>query len=342
MRVQSDLCVHYVAITKISNKVAEKLAEETVLPSGRVLAYNDIIMVVPPGAVQTETLVTLSTFNTSHMISLLRSTHWDKVVQVAAAFHLETSSSSSSEGGVSAWFDAHVNIVAPFLGEVTPTATSMLRILHSNYLSHWVDVSDDGSSSVSLSSMSGKLEIETKLTGWLAIVMVDFDPSAIAQLVLRQVSTEPSTFRVSVFGFLDAERKSFQVAIYVVPCKPNEEPLHKDLDEPDNFVPISFPHMIQAFPNERLRVELQGANLEPDRENGEESLAFDMEVHQFHNDILTKWVKMKTDEAGEVSIRGKIKISRKSNSSGWDTIAHMNLTTIAASMPAASSSNSEP
>jgi len=305
-----------------------------VLPSGSVLAYKDIIMVVPPGAVQTETVVTLSTFNTSNMSSLLRSTHWDKVVRVAAAFHLETSSSSSSVGGGSAWFDAPVHIVAPLLGEVSPSPKSMLRLLHSNYLSHWVDVSDDGFSSVSLSSISGKLEIETKLTGWLTVAVVDFDPSSIAQLVLRQVSAEPSMFRISVFGFLDTERRSFQVAIYVVPCKPNEEPLHKDFSEPDNFTPISFPHVIQAFPNERLRVELQGVNFEPDRENGEESLAFDVEVHQFHNEIFTKWVKIKEDDLKETSIRGKMKISRKSSPSQWDTIAHMALSTVAVGIPA--------
>lgn len=301
--------------------------EEMVPASGRVLAFKDTVVVIPPNSVKADTLVSVSSFDTKQLTSMLRASGWETIVQVAAAFHIETSSKATST-----LFHCPIHIETPVLCDVDIGANSLVRLMHSNYLRHWVDITDDVCSKVSVNSSSGKLDIETNLSGWLAVSVIEFDASLISQMVLKYISVEPATFRFSAFCFLDMERGSMQVAVYIVPCKPNEEPLHKDLSKPDNFIPMSFPHVIQAYPSERLRIEIHGRNFEPDRQNGEDSLTFDVEVQQIHNDILTKWVKLTTSLADE-PISGKMRVSRENSASGWDTIAHMNLSTVAASIP---------
>ncbi len=321
-------CLLPVAAAKYSTRMETKLIEETVTPAGTVLAFKDTVVVIPANAVTEDSLVTVSTLDSSQLTSVLRTTGWNKIAQVGVVFHVEVSSSNTAM----TLFRGTIHVETPVPGDVKIGPHSVLRLMHSNYMRHWVDITDDICSKVTVNSTSGKLGIDTNLSGWLAVSVIELDESLISQMVLKYISAEPSMFRFSTFGFLDMDHHSMQVAIYVEPCKPNEDLMHKDLSKPANFIPISFPQIIQAYPMETLRIEIQGGNFEPDSQNGEESLVFDMEVQQVHNDVLTKWVKFKSPTTNQM-ISGKLKVSRRDGSKGWSTLSHMNLSTVAATMP---------
>lgn len=303
-----------------------------VSPAGSVLAFKNTVVVIPKQAVKEDTWVTFSSSDTKHLTSMLKASGWEKIVQVVIAFHIETSTSMTK-------FDIPIQINTPLPDDVKLGPNSLIRLMHSNYLRHWVDITGD-MAKISITPESNKMEIETNRPGWLAVSIIEFDASMIAQMVLKYISIEPTILRFSVYGFLDTERQSMQVAVSIVPCKPNEEPLFKDFEKPNNFIRISFPHVIQAYPNEKLRMEIQGSSFEPDTSLGEEDLIFEMGVQQKHNDLKTKWIKL--NSPADQPICGKMKItSCRGNSDTWEMIAHMNLSTRTTCMASSSSSSSE-
>lgn len=297
----------------------EKMVEETISPKGNVLHFKDTVVVIPPRAVKQEMPVTLSSSDTQHLTHMLQASGWEKIVQIVIALHIDTSVSMGR-------FDKPVQITSPLPKGIKLRENSLLHLMHSTYLRHWEDITTNTLSKVSVDPKSNKLDIETDFSGWLAVSVIDLDASLITEMVLRCISIKPMMMRFSVYGFLDAERQSVQVAVFIVPCNHNEEPLYKDFNRPENFVPISFPQVIQAYPNEKMRLEIQGSDFEPDTSLGEDNLMFDVGVQQSHNEVLTKWIKLTSPTNQPLS--GKLKItSCRGNTDAWETIAHMNLST---------------
>ena len=236
-------------------------------------------------------------------------------------------------------FERPLKISTVLPDDITMGSNSLVRLMHSNFLRHWEDITDCVPSRVSLTGNT--VNMETNLSGWLAVSMIQFDASMIAQMVLKSISIEPIMLRISTFGFIDVERKSVQIAVFVVPCKQNEEPIHRDVDKPENFSPISFPHVIQAYPNERLRMEIVGS-FEPDRTLGETNLMFEMDVQQRHNQIHTKWVKTTSASSSDRALIGKLNItSCRNNTSNWEDIANISLSAKSSFVSSSPSSSSE-
>lgn len=309
----------------------EKLVEEfkDITPEGGELKHKDVCVVIPPNALTQGTSISLSKADSKHLIPMLKASGWEKIVQVVSAIHIECNPPVDH-------FNKPIEITTSLPVDTKIGSSSLIRLVHSNYLRHWEDITDDVFSKISVSG--SKVSIKTNLPGWLAVSMIQFDASMIAQMVLKSISIEPILLRLSVFGFVDAERKSIQVAIFAVPCKSNEEPIHKDMEKPENFVAVSFPHVVQAYPNERLRLDFQG-NFEPDASVGEEDLSFEMDVQQKHNQIHTKWVKSSSDLG--LPLSGKLKISScRNNLNSWECIANISLSMRSATAAVVSSSAS--
>ncbi len=282
--------------------------------AGGELDHKDTKVTIPPGAITQTTTISLSLAGSRQLTSMLKASGWSKIMQVATAFHIECNPPLDQLKK-----PMQIKTKLPEGTKLGPG--SLVRLMHSNYLRHWEDITDDVFSKISVSGED--VYIETNLTGWLAVSVIQFDASMIAQMVLKSISIEPIMLRLSVFGYIDTERKSIQVAIFAVPCKANEEPIHKDADKPENFIPISFPHVIQAFPNEKLQLEIQGT-FEPDVTLGEKSLTFEMDVQQKHNQVHTKWVK--STSACDLPPSGKLNVSScRNNSSNWETITSISL-----------------
>lgn len=297
--------------TKIDESVEEAV---TITPDGGEISLKGTTVTVPEGAVKQDTSVSLLLADNKHLIPMLKASGWEKIVHILTAIHIDCSPPTDH-------FDKPVSVLiklpaAPKLG-----SNGLIRLMHSNYLRHWEDITDDVFSSVSITG--DKVRIQTNLPGWLAVSVIQFDATMIAQMVLKSITVDPVLLRLNTYGFIDAERNSFQIALFVVPCKSNEEPIHREIDKPKNFSPISFPHTIQAYPNERLRVEILGA-FEPDRSLSETDLFFEMDVQQKHNQIHTKWIKMTS--SGDQLLSGKMKISTcRSSLELWEPIASISL-----------------
>ena len=159
--------------------------------------------------------------------------------------------------------------------------------------------------------------------GWLAVTLVQLDVSKIAQMAMKSLSIDPVVLSFSVYSQTYPD-DVIQIAIFVVPCKANGEPLHQEDLKSQHHVPTAFPHTVQAWPGKRLRLALQG-NLVPVMTAGEKDLHFKFEVQQTHNQICEKWVKLmpKSDQL----LRGKLTVSRfhHHDDGAWESIMEMNL-----------------
>ena len=195
---------------------------------------------------------------------------------------------------------------------------SLVRLLKSNYLRQWKDITDDARSRVSI--IGKEISITTDHTGWLAVAAVQLDPSKIVQLAMRTLSNEPIILKLSVYGQMYPDNV-MQIAVFVDPCRPNEEPLHPNSHKPENHSPIAFPHTIQAWPGERLRLQLKG-KFSPDTSSAERDLCYEFEVQGTHNRICEKWVKL-TSKVGE-PLCGKLLVSSCQNPAGtWESVTEI-------------------
>ena len=155
--------------------------------------------------------------------------------------------------------------------------------------------------------------------GWLAVALVQLDPATITQMAMQSsLLAEPIMLHLSIYGQMFPD-DVIQIAVFVVPCKSNEEPTQQDIPSPPNYSPIAFSHTIQAWPGERIQLELQG-RLEPDVTAGETDLRYEFEV-QMLNRICEKWVKLTSKTA---PLSGKL-VVRSQRRGQWERVTEINL-----------------
>ncbi len=247
---------------------------------------------------------------------MLKSSGWEKIVQVVTALNIECSPPTDI-------FKKPVQITTALPEGTQIGGNSLVRLMHSRFLRHWKDITEDTFSKINLTD--DKVYIETNLPGWVVVSVIQFNASMIAQMVLKSISIEPIMLRLSVYckSFMDGDRNSIQVATFIVPCKTSEEPLYRELDKPDDFVAISFPHVVHAYPNETLSLEVKGC-FEPDTDQGENDLVSMIYVHQRHNQVSTKWLR--STSSSHQPLCGTLKVSScRNNTDNWESIASIGL-----------------
>jgi len=170
--------------------------------------------------------------------------------------------------------------------------------------------------------LENKICISTDRTGWLAVTLVQMDASKIAEMAMRTLSIEPIILQFSVYceTFPDDLQ---QIAVSIVPCKSNGEPIHQGNLKPKHHIPIACPHTVQAWPGEKLHLDLQGRFV-PDASSGERDLSYKLEAQQTHNHIIEKWIKL-TSKADQ-SLCGKLIVSAcRHADKKWESITEINL-----------------
>ena len=276
--------------------------------------YNSTIITVPPDALKTATKITVSKPDKKQLDSMLQSTGWDNTVQIVTAMHLQCNMAADH-------FEKPITVQSSLPEPLLIGSKSVIRLLQSNYLRHWQDITDDLHSQVSVSG--NQVHISTDRMGWLAVTLVQLDVSKIAQMAMKSLSIDPVVLRFSVYSQTYPD-DVIQIAVFVVPCKANGEPLHQEDLKPQHHVPIAFPHTVQAWPGERLQLALQG-NFAPDASAGQKDLNYEFDVQQTHNRICEKWVKL-TSESDQL-LSGKLTVSRfcQCEDKVWESITEMNL-----------------
>ena len=295
---------------------------------GGFLSHKTTTLLVPQGALSSQTEVTLSSHDHKQLQAMLLSTGWDKTVSIICAVHIECETSAGR-------FRQPVQVRTMFSDHLTRNlslATSPLLLLHSNYLRKWDDVTQDTSTSLSLSE--GAVSISTDRTGWLAVAVVKLDRAQIAAMAMQALSIAPTTYQVSVFGQMFPDN-IMQITVAISPTKEgegtNEENRDKITEQSKGagieLTKISFPYLIQAYPGEKLRCRLKGC-FEPDLESGESDLDFRFKATQSHDCLSGKFVKL-TGPPGRAR-GGKLVISRHTHSSSdssedWEDIADVSI-----------------
>ena len=279
---------------------------------GGFLSHRTTTLLVPNGALRSQTEVTLSSHDHKQLEAMLASAGWDKTVSIVCAVHIECETSAGR-------FRQPVQVRSTVPEKLTHNlsmATSPLYLLHSNYLRKWDDITHDAATSLSLSDAA--VSLTTDRTGWLAVAVVDLDRARVAAMAMQALSISPATFQVCIYGqrFPD---NVMQITVAISPNKEggggSEDNQDKMLDITDqhkggsvvDHTKISFPYLIQVYPGEQLRCRLKGS-FEPDGESGETDLDFQFKTTQSHECLSGKFVRL-TVPFGEAR-GGKMVISR--------------------------------
>ena len=298
---------------------------------GGFLSHRTTSLLVPHGALRSQTEVTLSSHDHKQLEAMLKSAGWDKTVSIVCAVHIECETSAGR-------FRQPVQVrstVSETLTRNLSMATSPLLLLHSNYLRKWDDITQDPSTSLSLTN--GAVSLTSDRTGWLAVAVVNLDRARIAAMAMQSLSISPATFQVLVFGqrFPD---NIMQITVAISPNKEesggDDENREKASDASEkhkggmDHAKISFPYLIQAYPGERLRCRLRGS-FQPDSESGETDLDFRFKATQSHECLSDKFVRVTVPFAKACG--GKMVISRHVAGDGgsdedcWEDITDMSI-----------------
>ena len=168
----------------------------------------------------------------------------------------------------------------------------------------------------------GRVEIATNYTGWLAAAVVQLDPVHIASMAMQALSVSPMTLQLRVFG-QKFPNDIMQITVVMTPCKDTENPEDSMYMGSIDHAPISFPHLLQAYPGEQLSCQLRGA-FEPDTSSGEMDLQFHFEATQAHSSMCGKFVHLTLPSSR--CHGGKLVISRfLSGRKTWEDIAEVSL-----------------
>lgn len=191
-----------------------------------------------------------------------------------------------------------------------------LRLIQSNYLRHWRDITDDPSCSVAIHG--NQVSIRADRPGWLAVTSIHFDPSLIVVKAMQSLSVEPITLHLGVFGLSIPDTRIYQIATFVSPNEPSKE-------SPKHHTAIAFKQTIQAYPGERLQLTFHG-QLEPETTMNEQDLCFEFTVNRVDTSVCEKWLRLTS--ALEAPLNGKIVVSCCRKTIGqWDKIAEIRLST---------------
>ena len=277
---------------------------ENITQEGGTVSCNATTVSIPQNALRENTRITLSMPDLNQLDAMLCTTGWDKTVKIITAVHISCNPITEN-------FTHPITLRTVLPKDAQPNP-HCIRLVQSNYLRHWQDITDDAFSSVKIEG--DNVLITTDRSGWLAVTTVQFDPSAIILKAMRSLSVEPVMLRFSVYGLNVPDTRILQIAVFVSPKSSQDE-------KPQHHVPIAFPHTVEAYPGERLHLSFQG-QIEPETSMNEKDLFHDFDVQQNHTSICEKWLRMTTPPDRPLS--GKVVVSSRRNSlGGWESIAEI-------------------
>lgn len=264
-----------------------------------------------------ETSVTLSQYDPNHLHKCIQNSQWASMLQVLGAVQVHCRPPVDR-------FSKPVLITLPASSGKRELNHSLpLRLLHSNYLNHWKDITDSPMSHVEMNAKQGRLEIKSDHTGWLVVATVQLDVTQLMKMALKTVfSNDPLPFQVTVFGHKFPDCDNAQISIFISPISGQEDNRKSPtLERPPKHVPITFPHTFEAHVDQKIRLELQGA-MEPDTSAGQSDLVSEFCISQNIPRVVDKTVKL----IGTQCITGKLLISSYCNThERWVSIQEINL-----------------
>lgn len=295
---------------------------------GRLSLTNEgMTLEVFPGALSQEAKITMVTTDIRQLQSMLFTRGWDQTIVIIAA--VEVHSSPPIEQ-----FNSPVELTVT----IPPHHSHLLQgnpklcLMHSKYMRHWQDITTDTACSISIikdvggenrgeGGIGGRICIKTDQVGFLAVTWVNLDPCKISQIAMRSLVAEPAIIQISVFAEHFLDDNVAQLVISIQPCKPHGEPINTFPVKPRDHTPISFPHTVQAFAGERLRLTIVG-HFEAHEGYGQNDLNVMCDVNATINQMFEKWVKVQVGKP----LSGKLLVTTCRTPGGaYETLAEINL-----------------
>lgn len=261
-----------------------------VYPTGDALDLYNISLMIPGGALPQPANITLSHLNQDEIHQSIQSSVWSSMLNIIAAISIQCSPPIER-------FDKPV--VATIILPIETSYSTPLRLLQSNYMSTWIDITDDPHTEVTLEN--GRLTLRTDNIGWLIVASLQFDITKIMPIAIKSVfSEELISMDVNAYGYIFPDSMHAQVSVFITPHKDNPRS-----QTPPGHRQIAFPHTFKAYKNQKVRIVLQG-KFEPDTEAGQTSLQADLNVDGDMMDIVEKTVKLLPESKG---LYGKLTLS---------------------------------
>ena len=200
--------------------------------------------------------------------------------------------------------------------ELRKIPSLQLRLLQSNYMSNWQDITNEANSSVEVIGQSrDRVQVRTDYTGWLIVARIDFDVTKIMQMAIKSVfHAEPMIVNVNVYGCIFPDNHA-QIVAYLKSAKDGRK---NRSESPAGFVPIAISdHTIKAHVRQRLRIEVQGLEMDIGSEPSTEFI-----VEEPLNQIVEKTVKISSPKR----LKGRLVISSYCNApKGWKKLEEIDL-----------------
>ncbi len=281
---------------------------ERITETGGTLSCGSTTLTIQPDSIRAMTQVTLSVPDLEQLNTMLQYAGWDSTVHIVTAVQVDCNP-------VLGHFQNPLEITIALPDKPCPP-NECLRLIQSNYLRHWRDITDDPSCSVEI--QGNQVRLRADRPGWLAVTSIHFDPSLIVVKAMQSLSVEPITLNFSVFGLSIPDTRIYQIATFISPGEPSNE-------TPKHHTPIAFKHSLQAYPGERLQLTFQG-QLEPETTMNEQDLSFEFSVNRVDTSVCEKWLRLTSPI--QAPLNGKIIVSCTRQTIGqWDKISEIRLST---------------
>jgi hypothetical protein len=288
--------------------------------SGDGMDLYNISLLIPGGALPQSSNITLSHMNQDQIHHSIQSSMWSSMLTILGAI--------SIQGNPLIEHFKRPIIVTIILPENTKP-TGPLRLLQSNYMTTWIDVTDDPSTELSI-DQNGRLTIRTDQAGWLVVASLELDIAKIMPVAVKSVfSEEQIVLHVNAFGLIFPDDTTAQIAVFITPqnSKEDSSTTRDVVTPPPGHRPISFPHSINVSKGQKIRVEIQG-KFEADIVAGQTDLFADIKVDGVLGGIIEKTVQL---SPGTEGLYGKLLISTYCMSHRtWEKIQEINLSSAAA------------
>ena len=278
------------------------------------MSLNNISLLIPDGALPQSAKVTLSHFNQDEIHQSIQSSPWASMLSILTAVCVQCSPPVEQ-------FIIPVVITITLPSDMKiPEKSTSLRLLQSNYMSSWMDITDEPATDISISHSDRQLTVKTDHSGWFVVAVLQLDISRIIPMAVKSVFSEESILlHVNAFGYIFPDRTHAQVSVFV---SPQVDHSSISVDPPPGHKLIAFPHSFKANKGQKIRLELQG-KFDPDVEGGQTDLYSELSVDGIIEGIVEKTVTL---SPGANGLYGKLIISTYCTShKAWEPIQEMNL-----------------
>ena len=278
-------------------------------PMGGAIDLEHEHLMIPGGALICDTSIRFKLNDPDKLRQSVNCTQWSDMLNVITVLEIQCRPLVSQ-------FHKPVITNVPLPKELRKIPSLQLRLLQSNYMSNWQDITDEANSSVEVVRHSrDQVQIRTDYTGWLIVARIDFDVTKVMQMAIKSVfHAEPMIVNVNVYGCIFPDNHA-QIVAYLKSAKNNRK---QRTSSPAGFVPIAISdHTIKAHVRQRLRIEVQGLEMDTGSEPSTE-----FTVEDPLNQIVEKTVKISSPKR----LKGRLVISSYCNApKGWKKLEEIDL-----------------